>query len=47
MPNTKILSGKEVSEHLKGSLSSDIDYLKKQSVTPALAAIIVGDNLCL
>lgn len=44
MINTKILSGKEVSEHLKENLASDIDCLKKKGITPGLAAIIVGDN---
>ena len=44
MINTKILSGKEVSENLKENLSLDIDCLKKEGITPGLAAIIVGDN---
>ena len=44
MINTKILYGKEVSEHLKENLASDIDCLKKKGITPGLAAIIVGDN---
>ena len=44
MYDTNILSGKKVSEYLKESLSSEIDYLKKQGVLPGLAAIIVGEN---
>ena len=44
MINTKILSGKKVSEHLKENLASDIEFLKKKGITPGLAAIIVGDN---
>ena len=44
MAETKILSGKTVSQNVYNSLKSRIDTLKSSGCTPGLAAILVGDN---
>ena len=42
--NTSILSGVEASKALYNSLEDRIAILKKQSIIPGLAAVLVGNN---
>ena len=42
--NTSILSGIEASKALYNSLEDRIAILKKQSIIPGLAAVLVGNN---
>ena len=42
--DTKILLGKPVSIHIKDELIEKINFLKNNSITPGLAAILVGDD---
>ena len=44
MAETKILSGKTVSQNVYKSLKSRIDKLKSSGCIPGLAAVLVGDN---
>lgn len=44
MINSKILSGKDVSQSVYNDLSKRIQKLKDNKVTPSLAVILVGDN---
>ena len=44
MTETKILSGKEVASAVYNDLSSRIDRLTSEKVTPGLAAVLVGDD---
>ncbi len=44
MTETKILSGKEVASAVYDDLSSRIDRLTSEKVTPGLAAVLVGDD---
>ena len=47
---TLLLSGKEVSKHIRKSLNIDVDKLKLKGIVPKLSAILVGNdslkNLC-
>lgn len=40
----KILNGKEVANHVKESLKTEVDRLKEKGIIPKLAVIMVGDN---
>jgi methylenetetrahydrofolate dehydrogenase (NADP+)/methenyltetrahydrofolate cyclohydrolase len=40
----EIIDGKAIAEQMKAELKAEIDELKRQGVTPGLAAILVGDN---
>ena len=44
MTETKILSGKEVASAVYDDLSSRIDRLTSEKITPGLAAVLVGDD---
>ena len=44
MTETKILSGKEVASAVYDDLSSRIDRLISEKITPGLAAVLVGDD---
>ena len=44
MTETKILSGKEVASAVYDDLSSSIDRLTSEKITPGLAAVLVGDD---
>jgi len=44
MPNTIILSGKEVSKAVYEQLESRIKTLKSKGITPGLAVVLVGDD---
>jgi len=44
MAETRILSGKVVSDAVYNALESRIQSLKEASVVPGLAAVIVGEN---
>ena len=44
MTETKILSGKEVASTVYNGLSSRIDRLTSEKITPGLAAVLVGDD---
>ena len=41
---TKILKGIAVSKHIKSNLSELISSLKKEGITPGLAAVLVGED---
>ena len=41
---TEILKGKNVSKHIKSNLSELISSLKKEGITPGLAAVLVGED---
>lgn len=41
---TRILKGKKVAEQIKAELSEELRKLKRQSLVPGLAAVLVGDN---
>ena len=41
---TEILKGITVSKHIKSNLSKLISSLKKESITPGLAAVLVGED---
>ena len=44
MTETVILSGKEVASAVYDDLSSRIDRITSEKVTPGLAAVLVGDD---
>ena len=44
MTETKILSGKEVASAVYDDLSSRVDHLISEKITPGLAAVLVGDD---
>lgn len=44
MSNTQILNGKEVAEFAYNETVSKIEQLKKNSITPGLAVVLVGDD---
>ena len=39
-----ILDGEKIARELKDKLNSEIEYLKKRSITPYLTAVQVGEN---
>ena len=44
MAETKVLSGKEVASAVYDDLSSRIDRLTSEKITPGLAAVLIGDD---
>ena len=45
MSDTLILSGKDVSSSVFNDLRKRITFLKKKSITPGLAVVLVGNDL--
>ncbi len=40
-----LIDGREVSQHIRGEVTTEVDKLKKETgITPGLAAVLVGEN---
>jgi methylenetetrahydrofolate dehydrogenase (NADP+)/methenyltetrahydrofolate cyclohydrolase len=42
--DTKLIKGKEVSQHLREAMKKETDLLKKQSIIPGLVVVLVGED---
>jgi methylenetetrahydrofolate dehydrogenase (NADP+) / methenyltetrahydrofolate cyclohydrolase len=40
----KIIDGRKISDEIKAELSLEVERLRRQGITPGLAAVLVGDN---